>query len=86
MVQVVRHEDDLNSKFAAIMSETDDDSANFAGMAESSNVVSKNLTQVYGDETARTKSTLNTRKNTLNSKISGLNSKLRAAHKNECVL
>ena len=86
MVQVVWHEDGLNSKLAAVMNKTDDASANFIGMAVSSNVVSKNLTQVYGDETARTKSTLsdvmstlNTRKNTLNAKISDLNSQLRAA-------
>ena len=86
MVQVVWHEDALNSKFAAIMSKTDDASANFTSMAVSSNVISKNLTQVYGDETARTKSTLadviNTlkiRKNTLNAKTSNLNSQLRTA-------
>ena len=86
MVQVVRHEDALNSKFSAVISKTDDASANFAGMALASDVAGKNLTQVYGDETARTKSTLTdvmstliTRKNAVNAKISDLNSQLRAA-------
>lgn len=83
---VWRDEDALNSKFSAVISKTDDASANFTGMAVASDVAGKNLTQVYGDETARTKSTLtdvmstlNTRKNTLNAKISDLNSQLRAA-------
>lgn len=83
ITQAINCEASLNSKLAIVESKTSQAAENFTGMVKSSSVNSKDLNDVYSNETAETKRTLNnvlgtlrTEKNNLNSKITDLQTNL----------
>ena len=74
--QIRKQDDRLNQKLQAISTKTGEAAVNFTMMVNASDVTSKNLTEVFGEETARTKSTLTTILNTLNAKKNQLVAKI----------
>ncbi len=80
---VIRREGSLNDKLRDVADKTNQAAANFSGMVHASDVKSKNIIDVYGDETAKTQTTLNnvwdtlkSRKNNLNTRLAGLQAEL----------
>ena len=74
----------LDQKHTQIVNRTADAAANYKSMITASNVVSKNLTEVYGDELANTKSTISSifqdlrnERNVLNANIEELKNQIR---------
>ncbi|MDR2157029.1 MAG: She9 / Mdm33 family protein [Clostridiales Family XIII bacterium] len=76
MERIVKKEESLKGKVLAISGKTGAAAVNFSGMVKSANVTGKNLSDVYGDETAKTKSTLNNVLSTLKTKKAALVAKL----------
>lgn len=73
---ISKQEGDLNSRLSAVADRTDQAAVNFRKMAEASHIRSKNIADVYGDETAKTRNTLNSVWSTLTAKKNNLNTKL----------
>lgn len=65
MAQVLRSEEPLNSKLAAVANRTDQAAANFSAMAAASDITGRNLSDVYGGEASKTHSELENILNTL---------------------
>ncbi len=76
IIQTIKSEEGLNRKLTDVSTKTNQASVNFSGMVHSSSVNSKNLTDVYGDETSKTKTALNSILNTLKAKKTYLSNKL----------
>jgi len=74
--RMIKDEEELNCKITDISNKTNQASVNYIGMVSSSDVTSKNLNDVYYDEMADTKSTLNNIFENLNTKKSALNTKI----------
>lgn len=66
MTKILNSEDDLNSKLLDISDKVSSAAVNYTSMVDSSDVTSKNMTDVYSDEMSQTKLTL---KNILDSLI-----------------
>jgi len=86
ITQIVKSDVSLNKKFIDIGSKTSQAADNYIGMVSASNVSSKNLSDVYKDETAKTKQTLSdifeslkAKKTALSAKITDLKNQLRRA-------
>lgn len=86
---VVQREGSLNSKLTVVENKTGQAASNFSGMVKASNIISKSITDVFGSETAKTKSALNRiwntiklKKNSLNTKLSNLQADLKQANNN----
>ena len=84
--QTIQSEEGLHDKILGVTNKTSEAAANYCGMIEASDVTSKNLDEVYGDETTNTKRTLDsileslkTKKGTLETEIEELQSQLRTA-------
>lgn len=84
--QIIKSNDDLNSRLVKITSKTTDAAENFKGMIRASDVVSKDLGEVYSGEMATTKRTLvtvfenlNTKKSAVSNRIADLKNQLRKA-------
>lgn len=73
---VIKSEGSLNNKLATVAQKTSQASVNFSGMVNSSDVKSKSLTDVYSDETTKTRNTLNNVLSTLKSRKTSLSTKL----------
>ena len=74
--EIVKREPGLNLRVTAISNTTNEASENFRRMAESSNVSSKDLSVVYGDEISKTKAIAQDIMNTLKEKQAGVLNKL----------
>lgn len=66
----------MNSRLAAVSGKTGQAADNFREMVHASEIVSKNITEVFGSETTKTKNALNGVWNTLKSKKSSVDTKL----------
>lgn len=87
VTKILKSDDALNRKVTAISSKTGQASVNYCGMVISSDVKGKDLTEVYSNETSKTKSTLNnvlttlkTKKNELNNRLDDLKNQLDRAN------
>jgi predicted nucleic acid-binding Zn-ribbon protein len=76
MIGIIKSDESLNSKIVEVSGKTDRASANYGGMVNSSDVTNRNLTDVYSDETAKTKTTLNKVLTSLKAKKTNLETKL----------
>ena len=81
--QIIKRESDVNSKITYITNKTTDASDNYTRMIISSDVPSKNLSTLFGDETEKVMcsmedsfSTLNAKKELLSTKIADIKSQL----------
>ncbi len=84
--KIIKSDESLKSKLTGITNKTGLASTNFSKMVSSSNVTNKIITDVFQNESTKTKSTLTnimqtltTKKNALTSKITQLQSQLRSA-------
>ncbi|WP_245532840.1 hypothetical protein [Acetivibrio clariflavus] len=59
VTQIIKSEGDLNKKIADISNKTNQASINYCSMVSSSNVINKNLNEVYNNEMTNTKRILN---------------------------
>ncbi len=73
---VAQRESSLTSRLSAVSGKTGQAAANFSGMVHASDIVSKDITEVFGSETTKTKNALNGVWNTLKSKKSSVDTKL----------
>jgi chromosome segregation ATPase len=83
---ILKNENSLNNKMVAVGNKTGEASANFSSMV-TGDTKAKSLIDVYGDETAKTRTalanvlnTLETRKNMLSAKLSDLKNQLKSAN------
>lgn len=84
---ILKSEEKLNNCLVDVANKTSQASVNFTNMVNSSDVKSKSLTDVYSDETTKTKNVLNNvlsklklRKNNLRAKLSNLQTELNHAN------
>lgn len=84
--QIIKSEENVNSKISDISNKTNQASSNYSSMVSSSNVINKILNDVYNNEMTSTKRTvsnifekLKTKKNELNAKIIDLKKQLKQA-------
>lgn len=87
VTEIIKSEGSLNDKLVAVSSKTEQASENFIQMVDSSEVISKDLTDVYSVETTNTKKTinsvissLNTSKGILTEKLTNLKNDLNQAN------
>lgn len=73
---VIKKEGSISSKLAVVAEKTNQTAVNFSGMVKASDIQSKNIADVYGDEAAKTRNTLNNVWSILGSKKSNLNTSL----------
>lgn len=85
--EILKSETSFNTKLVAVENKTRDASVNFTGMVNSSNVKSKNLSEIYSEETTQTKNKLNnilsifkTKKYNLSTRLNELRSNLSRAN------
>ncbi len=86
MAHVLKSEDSLNRSLSAVADKTSQAAVNFSTMVAASDVKSRDLTNVYGNEAARTKtelenilSTLKTRQKGLEDRLADLQNQLNSA-------
>ena len=86
VTQILKSETPLNTKLSGIVNKTGNAAANYISMVNASNVVSKDISDVYNNEMTTTKNTLRSiidnltaKKNELNTKILDLQAQLRRA-------
>jgi len=86
VTQIIRREESVNAKILDVNNKTSQAATNYIGMVTSSDAPSKNLSDVYNNETTTTRRTVNSifenlksRKSNLETKIADLKSRLRAA-------
>jgi len=72
MTTILKSKDDLNTKLLDISDKVSSAAVNYTGMVDSSDVTSKNLTDVYSDEMSQTKLTLENILDSLTAKNSSL--------------
>ncbi|ABN53192.1 MAG TPA: She9 / Mdm33 family protein [Hungateiclostridium thermocellum] len=84
--EIIKSEGNFENKISDISNKTNEAAINYSSMVSCSNVVNKNLNEVYGDEMRNTKKTINdiftnfkTRKNELETKIADLKRQLQQA-------
>jgi chromosome segregation ATPase len=74
--EIIKSETDFNNRVQDISSKTGQAAVNYTAMIECSNVVNKNLNEVYGDEMSNTKRTINDIFTNLKAKRSELEAKI----------
>lgn len=72
----ILREGSINNKLTAVVNKTEQAAANFREMVRASSINSKNLTDVFSSETAKTKNEINRVWNTLKSKKKSLDTRL----------
>ncbi len=76
MVQVLKSEEPLNRKLGAVSDKTGEAAVNFSAMVAASDIVSRDLTDVYGEEASNTKAELENIFDMLKQRKKGLESRL----------